>query len=284
MNSEIILLTKNYQEDELKCWLDWHLNIINVNKITIFDNESEIDIRSLCHAYGDRVSYNYISGWPNQYKLYNDYINTSKSDWILPIDDDEYLYIGKEYSNDCNTFIKSFYSKYHKNKCYIMWLNLFSKEYQKEKSDLFINTHTFYSYEACNNMSTVWKQDNGYGKCFFRNQDGLKYEYRLFGRRWVGHSPKCLNGDDDLLTSNGIKREEDRVVNLNEIVDPSCFIAHYQFKNKRDWEIKCNRTRISTQKLNIRNKVFLYDLLYQYKETFKKCNLLKDIWDAYSKS
>ena len=97
--SEIVLLTKSYNLEDFKDWMSWHLNTCHFDHIHVFDNESTVDIKSVCESYGDRVSYELIKGWPNQYALYNRYINNeNKAWWCLPIDDDEFLYM-KSFDN-----------------------------------------------------------------------------------------------------------------------------------------------------------------------------------------
>ena len=95
--TEVLLLTRSYHSDELECWLEWYINILGVDHISLFDNESTIDVQGIISKYKDKVSYRSISGWPNQHKLYSDYIKESEAQWVIPLDDDEFLYIGNKY-------------------------------------------------------------------------------------------------------------------------------------------------------------------------------------------
>ena len=60
MKSKIILLTKSHHEGELRSWLHWHLNIICADNIQVLDNESTIDVKSICNEFDGRVSYKFI--------------------------------------------------------------------------------------------------------------------------------------------------------------------------------------------------------------------------------
>lgn len=287
MKSELILITRHYHEDELRCWLNWHLNIIHIDKILVLDNESHIDVKTICDSFpNDRVKYCFIKGdGVDQYEVYNSYLSEldTDSNWVMALDDDEFLYIGEKYHHNVNEMLKDFYEKYHCNKCYAQWINLYSKHKMEEKTDLYINTHTYYSFEAAQKLIATFKNGcNRYGKCFFRNEDGLKYIYRRCTGRWVGHSPKCLNGDDTLRLVSGEILESDWV-NFNNEINTNCFIAHYQFKNKRDWRIKCLRPLIANPRVatNKENMQFVYDYLYKFSYMFKSCALLKDLYNSY---
>lgn len=88
--TEVVLLTKSYNPQDFKDWMHWHLDMIGFGHCHVFDNESSVDIKSVCDSYGDKVTYELVKGWPNQYALYNRYINNeSPAWWVLPIDDDK---------------------------------------------------------------------------------------------------------------------------------------------------------------------------------------------------
>ena len=115
--SEVMLLTKSDYPEELDCWLHWYLNILGFDHIVIFDNESPIDIQSVISKFPqDKIEYRFIPGWPNQYKLYTDYLKESKAQWVIPLDDDEFLYIGERYNYNIKDLIIAISSQYHRNK------------------------------------------------------------------------------------------------------------------------------------------------------------------------
>jgi len=89
--SEILLLIKANNEKDFKDWIHWHLDTLKFEHLVVFDNESSINVKNICdNDY--RIEYHYISGFPDQYKIYNQYVNNeSNALWVFPIDDDEYL-------------------------------------------------------------------------------------------------------------------------------------------------------------------------------------------------
>lgn len=128
--TEIVLLTKSYNLQDFKDWCHWHLNIIGFDHIHVFDNESSVDIKSICDTYGNKISYEKIIGWPNQYELYNRYINNeSKAWWVLTIDDDEFLYVSDKYVHNINNVLLNISIDKKWNKIAIGWRNLFPKKY-----------------------------------------------------------------------------------------------------------------------------------------------------------
>ena len=289
--SEIMLLTKSIHADELTCWLEWHLNVIHVDHIVLWDNESAIDVKSIVSKFPkDKIDYRFIKGWPNQYNLYTEYVSMSQSQWLLPLDDDEFLYLGDRYNHDMNTFISSITQRYNKNKFYILWTNLLSENKIQSKSDLYLNTHLCYSFDACRKISGTWYQDNGWGKCLI-NTD-YTYSYKT-DRCRAGHIPGCIDGDDTTILVNGIRtnivnplsiQSEHIFYRKDEIdINKDCFIAHYQYKTKDDWFIKCNRVSAASTYRILKNKVSVYDKIYEYQKEFKPCTFLKDMWDNYNK-
>ena len=276
--TEALLLTRSYYPDELECWLEWYLNILGFDHIVIFDNDSTIDVQEIIKKYKDRVSYRFLSGWPNQHKLYSDYIKESESQWLIPVDDDEFLYIGDKFNGSVKEFIQTMYSTYNKNKYYSLWVCMVSKEPMEKREGLFINTQDHYSYEAFYNLRRYWGIDNRLGKCFV-NTD---YSYVYGNHSIAGHIPECLDGDNTTVLVNGNTTNGDWVIKDNEDINKDCFIAHYHTKSKEDWIIKCNRCSVRTGKsLLSPRSLSVYDRLYQNKALFKPCTLLKDRWNNY---
>lgn len=277
--SEIVLLTRSYYPEELQCWLQWYLDILHIDHIVIFDNESTIDVKSIIELYSDKIEYHYIHGWPNQHRIYTEYSKESQSQWMVALDDDEYLYLSDKYNYSIQKFLEYFSTKYHKNKIYPLWLNMLSKDPIEKREDLYINTHTCYSYRAYLNISKQYSNGNMLGKCFI-NTD---YEYTYIDSVTpCHHIPRCLNGDDEAVVPDGTFTKSDRVYRPGYI--PDCFIAHYQFKTKVDWIRKCNNQLVSTDKWTLKGREGIYDLLYSYKDLFTECSLIKDLWKSYNRT
>lgn len=274
--SEVMLLTRSDYPDELECWLEWYLNILGFDHIVLFDNESQINIQSVLSKFPkEKIEYLYIKGWPNQYVLYTEYLKQSKANWVIALDDDEYLYIGERFNHNIKCLIE-YLSQYEKNKIYLLWVNMFSPQYLKKRNGVYIKSHTAYSYNACRRLYSSWPQDNGWGKCLINNQFNYEYSHQSNS----GHIPECLNGDNTTILYDGTEIKGGHVDSVNSIQE-DCFIAHYQFKSDYDWEQKCIRPLADTQKRNIQSRKHVYRNLYDYSSTFKECVLLKELYIKY---
>ena len=278
--SEIMLLTKSDHPEELYCWLTWHLNILHFDHIVLFDNESNFDVLSVISQFPkEKIEYHLVKGWPDQYKLYNEYLKSPKSLWTIALDDDEYFYISDKYNYNIQNFIESIYKQYQKNKYYILWTHLLSPDPIDDYYDLYINTHTAYSFDACRLIRSIWNEDNGWGKCLINNSYSYSYSMSWKSR---GHIPTCLDGDNTtILVRNGREIEYEHIKTNGFNLYEDCFIAHYQYKNKKDWKIKCTRPLATHPTYSIKNKIKVYSIIYQNKSLFKPCTLLKDKYNDY---
>ena len=56
---EALLLTKHFNSDDLKFWIDWHLNKCKFDRLHIIDNESYIDIPEIIknEGYGQEIDW-----------------------------------------------------------------------------------------------------------------------------------------------------------------------------------------------------------------------------------
>ena len=275
--TEALLLTRSYYPEELQSWIVWYFEILKIDHVVLFDNDSPIDISSIIRPYEDRIEYYTIHGWPNQHKLYTDYQKDSKAQWTIAIDDDEYLYLSDKYKYSINEFVSYMDTKYQKNMIYPLWLNLLSKESLASHNDLYFNTHTYFSYRAYNKIKMRYSNGNMYGKCFTNNNYSYDYVNRNYG---CHHIPKCLDGSDEAIVPDGIATKTDRVYRPGYI--PDCFIAHYQFKTRADWIRKCNNHLVISGKCTLSGSKDVYDLLYSYNDLFTQCTLVKDLWCMYN--
>ena len=132
--SEAMCLTRFFTENELRFWLDYHLTL-GFDHIHIFDNESSFSCKSICDEYGDRVSYEFISGNARHYKIFDDYVNSDrcKSEWIMPIDDDEFLTLNPDICTNVNELIDWYLARFPNSQMFaIRWKHLFPKKFHTE--------------------------------------------------------------------------------------------------------------------------------------------------------
>ena len=255
--TEVVLLTKSYNLQDFKDWLHWHLDIVGFNHAHIFDNESSVDIKTVCEEYGDRVSYELIKGWPDQYNLYNRYINNeSKAWWVLPIDDDEFLYVSDKYENNINTFLytNTFIKDNNIHKLCIGWRNLFPSYFtEKRLNNNIILNATGWSNEAC----SIWQDGNEPVKTIVWL--GQKYEWADKPGLHKTHNPFTVGKDEKSFTLNGEEILRCKQQNATKGTE-DLIIYHYQYKSNEEWINKC-KTRKSPG-----SKYFKKD----YPDIFKK--------------
>lgn len=90
----IILLTKFFKcQADFDEWVYHHLSL-GFSHIHVFDNGTAFDLEATCKKYGDAVSYAKVEGRVCQYLLYEKYIKECDAEYVMPIDDDEYLLLG----------------------------------------------------------------------------------------------------------------------------------------------------------------------------------------------
>lgn len=278
--TEVVLLTKSYNLQDFKDWMKWHLEIIKFDHVHIFDNESSVDIKSVCDSYGDKASYEFIEGWPNQYALYNRYINNeSPAWWVLPIDDDEFLYVSEKYKHNVNTMILTLQEKWpDMMKLSVRWRNMFPLEFTEVRTKSLIENATGWSNEACESLHDMWRQDNRYIKTFSKMT--CKYHWGIHCDRKIdnsGHNPVAIDKPFDIVPymCNGSKLSYKQAsVNVYNTENDDVFLAHYQFKSNSEWKMKCTSRKSAASKTFDKNKPLVYEKLYDFKNKFKSCNYM----------
>lgn len=265
--TEVVLLTKSYNIQDFKDWIRWHLEIIGFDHCHIFDNESTVDIKSVCDSYGDKVTYEKIVGWPNQYSLYNRYINNeSPAWWVLPIDDDEFLYVSEKYGNKINEFIltNEFIKKNNVHKLCIGWRNLFPEKFQEERTKSIIENAIAWSDEACK----IWQHGNEPVKTLVWM--GQKYEWADKDKLHKTHNPFTVGKDEKSFTLNNeiiVNSKQAQATKGTE----DLILYHYQYKSNKEWITKCKGGSPGNKGFGkIKSeKTFIYKNLYAKSATFK---------------
>lgn len=284
--SEIVLLTKTYNLQDFKDWLKWHLDIIHFDHIIVFDNESQVDIKSVCDS-DDRVEYHFVEGWPDQYNIYNRYINNeSKAWWVLPIDDDEFLYVGEKFGHDVNTMLLELQDRWKDMiKLSVGWVNLFPMEFTETRTKSLIENGNAYSFAACDNLRNIWRQSNNWVKTFTRmTRNDWIWAFDENGTLVnSGHIPTLKNRKTySYMVDGSVLLKENGHYKANEIMY-DCFLAHYQYKSNSEWIYKCRERKSAANKKFDKNKPLVYRKLYDYKNLFNRCNLLSNLWERNAK-
>lgn len=229
--TEIVLLTKSYNLQDFKDWMHWHLDICKFDHIQVFDNASTVDIKSVCDSYGDRVTYTYIENVNGyQYLLYNDYVNNhSKSLWVLPIDDDEFLYM-KKFTN-VNDMIIHYQTKWEDmNKLSIRWKNMFPKDPQADRGDKSLME---FNTEENEIWANLFDGGNKPVKTFCKTT--AKFNHTVMND--VNHCHNPLSSDNQ----NSYMCNGDRLYGswYYGEGDDDLRLLHYQYKSKKEWVWKC---------------------------------------------
>ena len=126
-NTEIIVITNSTRINDVNLWLDWHLNVIKFNHIIFIDNNDSDYLRNTCSKF-QNVEYIHRPGILNQSSIYTEYVNKSNAQWVLPIDDDEYLYISDNFDNNINYYLTHLLNIKPKYKYAFNWHMMFANE------------------------------------------------------------------------------------------------------------------------------------------------------------
>jgi hypothetical protein len=274
--TEVVLLTKSYNLQDFKDWMHWHLDIIGFQRCHVFDNESSVDIKSVCDSYGDRVTYELIKGWPNQYALYNRYINNeSPAWWVLPIDDDEFLYVSDKYKNNVNMFLLA-NSKAHPDWCKVCvgWRNMFPEKFTETRTNphMVLNA-TGWSNEA----SAIWQYGNMPIKTFVNTI--YKYDWADKDGQHRTHNPFVAGIDKPGYTTNNETIWTCKQ-SINTKGTEPLILYHYQFKSNTEWKHKCANRKSPGAKWFNKNYPNKYNDLYQNNHNIHNDNRMVHIWNG----
>lgn len=239
--TEVLLLTKSYNLQDFKDWMHWHLDVVGFDCVHVIDNESTVDIKSVCDSYGDRVTYELVKGWVRQYDLYNRYVNTqARAYWVLPIDDDEFLYM-KNFDN-VNDMLMYYQDKWKDmNKLSIRWLNMFPKnplDDRCNKSLMEFNT------EVNEKWANLFDGGNKPVKTFVKSCN-VNYDEKT-GQT---HNPISFNKLSYMCNGERLKGNWYYGPDTDEDVK----LLHFQYKSAKEWIWKC-RNRLAI----FGNRPFIY--------------------------
>lgn len=235
-----ILLTKSYSENDFRCWYLYHKKLFNAHFI-IIDNESSIDIKNIIEHTDEYIK---ITGFPNQYALYNDILNNSdyfsNGDYVITIDDDEYLY----YDGTQESFIKIL-NQSPTDVISIPQILISTHKLAKERVSTFPMpiTHLYIREDYANVCKSIVRWN---GCCI--------YNYNKSDKVGVfGHVP-CINGNKMITSTPHINNNDVSFDTFENsafaIIDYSSKLKlfHYHIKSEYDWNKKIQRGSAATIK------------------------------------
>ena len=229
--TEAMLLTKHLNPDDLREWLDWHLSRCGFDRIHVFDNESDYDVKRVCDEFDGLVTYEYIEGHPRQYKLYDEYVNwKSQAEWIMPLDDDEYLDLGDFV--DIDEAIQYYEGKIpHLGMLAIRWKHLFPKDFHEERTGKVLEYCTEENPELARKFMRLGDDTV---KTLVRRNGPVHYE-ETWENPAGGHVPrhKCF---ECARTCDGKRVAGCGVRAGYNIDDERLRIFHCRYKGPADWK------------------------------------------------
>lgn len=225
----LIVLTKTYNLSDFKSWLLYHASL--VDSIHVLDNDSDVDLESFV-AEVKNATYQKIHGWPDQYGTYDKILNENTfnfndDDFVLCIDDDEYLYFDPNKFNNLDEAIKFYFKDL--DSLLLPQILMSTKHLEASRNEIL---PLFATYRR-NDFSSQ-------GKAIIRYDSTAKYQFK-HSLVEQGHVPKI----------NGIRLSE--VVsdkpghNLSKttygITGYECGLKlyHFHIKSTQDWQKKFAR-------------------------------------------
>lgn len=219
-----ILLTKPNSEYDFKYWLEYHKKY---SSQFIILNNSDYNLQKYLNKDDILIK---VNGFPDQYNLYNSILtfDFNDGDYIITIDDDEYIY--------CNGDLESMLNTIEQDIIVLPQILMSTKEILQER-DFSIPIYTTHCYRRNDYATTV--------KTILRYRKNIKYDYTIKDKVGVfGHVPG-INGTLKAVTPkfhNGVS-----IDNVNDsafaIVDYTSDLRlyHYHIKSIQEWNLKIKR-------------------------------------------
>lgn len=256
--TELLLIINTTNFENLFFWIKYHLKVIKFEHIIIvynntFDKYTELKK----NINSPLVDIYHFQDALCQADIYNFFVRISNSQWILPIDNDEYLYISDKYNNNINELLRnnSGYYKYSFN-----WLSCISKKLMKT-ADLSVPYYKYYNYclpldhSECNTFKTIINTSIHH-TYFMHNEtlypvnDIIKiYDFYTTGYNSMGtvHNPISHDGkkyqhsyniSDNTIVPGRLIRKP--LKNLDSI-DGAIF--HFKYRSETEWTDKCSKVK-----------------------------------------
>jgi hypothetical protein len=234
MRVDAILLTKYfYDKADFHEWMEWHLERCHFNHVFVIDNNSRFDLHNETLKYGENASYEFIDGIPVQSEVYNKYINLiSHADYIMPIDDDEYVELtGFASITDA---VEYYREKYNPNVLAVRWKTLFPHDLSAVRVGNVL--------DYCSETNLRWANLFGLSldntcKCIVRRDCLPKYVNREDPHGKSGTHIPCVNGQISAITQDG-RTIFNQLLN-GHVADEHIRLLHCRYKGPTEYKEKC---------------------------------------------
>ena len=265
--SEALIITNCKNINDIYLWLDWHINIVKFDHIVFIDNNDSEYLKDICQNF-QNVEYIHLPGILSQSDIYTEYVNKSNAQWVLPIDDDEYLYISDEFNNNINDYLIHVMNKKPAYKYAFNWHMMFADEIKNERSNnLFYDFPYEYigtrqiNYNSFNIIKTIVNTNL---KHYYCSEYGNKNIINMFDSRITIEGQTQFRLIDNLGTfHNPITKIDDKFIpaynenddyfyqglfsiNKKNITTNYACIYHFRYKSKKEWLDKINNFKFNS--------------------------------------
>lgn len=228
MKLHIVCLTKSYNLLDFNAWYKYYKSL--GVQIHVIDNESSVDIKNLISG---EDTYEHLSGWPNQWKLFDDIMNDNPykfeyGDYVIFADDDEYFW----FNGDAKTQISNEFEKTQLDVLCIPQIYISSQHLEKQRSDPYVYCNYYIRNDFSSQAKSIIFYNPTMKYCFSKNDKEighipfLKYPG---SKEWV-RMAKVIGSDITKDSTYGIT---DHHANIR--------LYHYHLKSVDDWNKKWAR-------------------------------------------
>lgn len=255
--SEVVLLVKTERLFDFIEWIEYYKKL-GFDHITVYDNESKVNIKSICDRYVDLISYYRIEGFPDQRKLELVHYKNSDYTWVFFADFDEFIWIDPKYKN-INNFLMKKSETVVTDFLAIYWVKVSSNPVLVTRPDTAETTQL----KAFNYVQE--REYDSWIKCFYKTGNPLVTGMEI-------HYPSNLLGTKDI--QNNIIEVND-IRKINYIYDnDDCLLFHFYHRSWEEYDKKMHgpvatRNCLYTEELpnNVLNNIdnyakLLYNLSY----------------------
>lgn len=286
--TELILITNSTNINDINVWLSWHINIVKFEHVILIENNNSSYLKQCTDKFNGIVDYYLIPGILSQSELYTKYVNNSNAQWVLPIDDDEYLYISDKFDNNINTYIKYLNQKVNSYKYSFNWHMMFSKypTYDRNEPIIKHNTELFIApidpmVECINLCKTIVNTDIPH-LYVSDNNNHINIEYNVkicpetnyirmnkYDSTGTVHNPISIINNNLVLTYNEETNQYYGGLFNNYMLDinANAYLYHYKYRTKQEWETKCQKFKyvdLSTTHVNTNYKNDIFEKVFNF--------------------
>lgn len=304
-NTEIILITNSNSLKNLFGFIQWYIDILKFEHIVLIDNYPTN--RASDFEDFSKVSYEHKPGILSQSKIYTEYVNKSKAKWVLPIDDDEFLYISEKFNHNINTFLKSMMNDHFSYKYSFEWHMMFSNTlYQNMPDDLYLNKYIYTTFglntkiDNINLIKTIVNTDIKHLYCndnatpCLIDAESTKAEKLIIkdkepdGYNVTGTVHNPLSKDSNNIIHESYNYTANKKIKGLYYVGPlninsDIFIAHYKYRSATEYQNKITNYKFPDILSKYVNSNYRISTIYDaYNSIKNNCAVQPELFNLYN--